>query len=194
MIKRFEDEYPETRLPTSVASPPIPTFPDISSKATVPSDKSSDDGETVLVDAVVSEDEGESVRPMLSRHNSDVSLAARALSQEEGRMHRFGQKIRRDILKPEKDDHEQGTDGTESEAAHVQYLRKMVEEMGSEIPNFETQGTDAVVAELNNEASVLRQRLKDADPEGWEKFVQSQMAAQRNSSIAGISNNSSAIE
>lgn len=32
-------------------------------------------------------------RPILSRHNSDVSLASKALSQEEGRMLRFGAKF-----------------------------------------------------------------------------------------------------
>ncbi|KFY61938.1 hypothetical protein V497_02693, partial [Pseudogymnoascus sp. VKM F-4516 (FW-969)] len=37
--------------------------------------------------------EGRTSRPILSRHNSDVSLASKALSQEEGRMLRFGAKF-----------------------------------------------------------------------------------------------------
>lgn len=186
MIKRFEDEYPETRLTGAMASPPLPELTHVpsltSTKTADTSDKGSEDGEGAILEPGLSDDE-DAVRPVLSRHNSDVSLASRALSQEEGRMHRFGQKIRRDILKPESQDHLHGTDGTEKEAAHLQYLRKMVEDMGGDLikRKVQTEGEDAVISELNNETSLLRQQLKDSDPEGWYKFVQSQEAARHNS-------------
>jgi hypothetical protein len=133
---------------------------------------------------------------MLSRHNSDVSLASRALSQEEGRMHRFGQQFRRDILKPESEDHAHGTTGREEQPAHLRMLRAMVEGLGGEeIKNkIMMQGHEAVLEELNNEASLLRQQLKEQDPEGWVKFVESQEAAQRNQRLAGLQRNVSAIE
>ncbi|RDW82925.1 putative Glc7-interacting proteinGIP3 [Coleophoma crateriformis] len=195
MIKRFEDEYPETRLTAATASPPVPELAHIPSLTwskptdiTDSSDKGSEDGEGAVLDPSVSDDD-DIVRPVLSRHNSDVSLASKALSQEEGRMHRFGQKIRRDILKPESQDHAHGTDGTEKEAAHLQYLRKMVEDMGGDLikRKVQTEGEDAVISELNNETSLLRQQLQDSDPEGWEKFVQSQEAARHNSvGLSGI--------
>ncbi|KAK7514095.1 uncharacterized protein IWZ02DRAFT_484303 [Phyllosticta citriasiana] len=35
-----------------------------------------------------------------SRHNSDVSLASRAQTLEEGRVHRMGQSVRRDVIRP----------------------------------------------------------------------------------------------
>ncbi|RAL58163.1 hypothetical protein DID88_002334 [Monilinia fructigena] len=192
MIKRFEDEFPETRL--------SPSLPDIERK-TLSEDayplrtdyQGSDiEPEPVLTDNQPSDEEGghdeEGIHPTLSRHNSDVSLASRALSQEEGRMHRFGQKIRRNILKPEGEDNLHGTTGHEIQPAHLQFLRSMVEDLqGEEIRNkLETLGPDAVIAELNNEASILRQGIIEHDPEGWQKFKESQEAMQRNSSAANI--------
>lgn len=200
MIKRFEDEFPETRL-----SPPLP---DIERK-TLSEDayplqtdyQGSDiEPEPVFADNQPSDEEGgqdeEGIRPTLSRHNSDVSLASRALSQEEGRMHRFGQKIRRNILKPEGEDNLHGTTGHEIQPAHLQFLRSMVEDLqGEDIRNkLETLGPDAVIAELNNEASILRQGLIEHDPEGWQKFKESQEAMQRNSSAANIGSNGNVSE
>jgi len=67
------------------------------------------------------------VRPVLSRHNSDVSLASRALNEEEGRMHRFGQKFRRDILQ----DHG-GAKEEKEMPLHLQMLRALVEGLGGD--------------------------------------------------------------
>ncbi|OAF55012.1 hypothetical protein VC83_08758 [Pseudogymnoascus destructans] len=103
MITRFENEYPDTRLPPS---PPFTTAlpttfhtPSNPATATHPPVGSAADyaypDETALsdedIDAVP--EEGRTSRPILSRHNSDVSLASKALSQEEGRMLRFGAKF-----------------------------------------------------------------------------------------------------
>ncbi|KAF2262844.1 RNI-like protein [Lojkania enalia] len=92
MIQRFEDEYPETRLngpeTSSVhssapsTSPPASSIPTTSTLTEHPANESDDD-------------EPKSIR---SRHNSDVSLASRALSLEEGRLHRLGQRVRTEIL------------------------------------------------------------------------------------------------
>jgi len=198
MIRRFEDEFPETRLTSSVASPPVST-PERASltEASDPSpmsDTHAFDTEAV-VEPPLSDDEGD-LRPALSRHNSDVSLASRALSQEEGRMHKFGQKIRRDILKPETEDHVHGTTGQEIHPEHLKLLRSMVEDLqGEEIRSrIETHGQDAVIAELSNDASFLRKKLMEDDPEGWQKFKESQEVAQRNSSVAGLGINTSAVE
>jgi len=201
MIKRFEDEFPETRLAPAVTSAPRPVEDNVSQSGSsdlsvgINTDNSRIDPS--LIEAPLSDDE-DGFRPSLSRHNSDVSLASRALSQEEGRMHRFGQKFRRDILKPELDDGQQGnTTPTEPpEPEHLQLLRTMVEELkGEDIKaQVESRGPEAVIAELGDEASVLRQHLKDADPENWDRFVQSQKAAQRNSTVDVLSLHSTAVE
>jgi len=180
MIRRFETEFPETRLPSAVTSLPLPDVPEII-RASPPESidlSRASDTEPTLIETLGSDDEG-GMRPVLSRHNSDVSLASRALSQEEGRMHRFGQKFRRDLLKPEgQEDYEHGTTGQED----TQLLRALVEGLaGEELRDrIQDQGQDAVLEELSNDASDLRRQLIEADPEGWEKFRESQEAAQRN--------------
>ena len=137
------------------------------------------------------------VRPMLSRHNSDVSLASRALSQEEGRIHRFGQQFRRDVSKPDIDEN-QGPGAGELQDApmHLQLLRAMVNGMsGEELKNrMLTEGEEVIMQELNNEASELRQQLKEQDPEAWVTFVESQEAAMRNTRLSGLERNVSAID
>ncbi|KAM3074210.1 Microtubules assembly and stabilization protein [Clarireedia jacksonii] len=193
MIKRFEDEFPETRL-----SPPVPNVERtevVDSSPHAEAQVSDTEPEPAFTENQASDDEG-GIRPTLSRHNSDVSLASKALSQEEGRMHRFGQKIRRNILKPETEDHEHGTTGKEIHPAHLQLLRSMVEDLqGEDIKNrIESHGQDAVIAELSNEASMLRQKLIEQDPEGWKIFKESQEAAQKNSSVAGLGLSGSTVE
>lgn len=195
MIRRFETEFPETKLPSTATSPPLEDIPDDSRVSPAQSIKSAAqdfDTDPALIEAPLSDDEG-AVRPVLSRHNSDVSLASRALSQEEGRMHRFGQKFRRDILKPEGQDHEHGTTGQEDTPMHLQLLRGMVEGLGGEElrRKIEEEGQDAVLEELKNDASELRWQLIDSDPEAWEQLRESDKAAQRN---IGVHVNTSAIE
>lgn len=183
MIKRFEDEFPETRLQPTSDSPPArdtesETSPVGSVELTNIAEDQSSDNEQAVVDANPSDD-GFTVRPVLSRHNSDVSIASRALSQEEGRMHRFGQKFRRDIINAEGPERQLGT---AAEEEHLQLLRATVEGLdGAEIQRrLEAGGHDAALEELSNEASELRRQFIEADPENWKKFVESQEAAQRN--------------
>jgi hypothetical protein len=196
MINRFEDEYPETRVGPSVPIPPTPEANDAAQESPLGSftgsvdfpgnhDGQGSDFEPVHHEIPMSDDEGETLRPPLSRHNSDVSLASRALNEEEGRMHRFGQQFRRDILKPQTEDHHHGTTGKETEPQHLQMLRAMVEGLGGEeIRNrFQSHGHEALLSDMSNEASILKEQLKAQDPEGWDKFVESQHAAQRNTSM-----------
>jgi hypothetical protein len=203
MIKRFEDEFPETRLTSDVTSPPMPnadqaqtTSPAESIDLSNGAEEGGFEPELASAEPLLSDDEYGGVRPVLSRHNSDVSLASRALSQEEGRMHRFGQKFRRDILKPEGEDHEHGTTGFEEQPRHLKLLRAMVDGLGGDEirRRIESEGQEAVLEELANDASLLRRELIRQDPEGWKKFEESMEAAQRNNDVAGMHQNYSAIE
>jgi hypothetical protein len=78
----------------------------------------------------------------------------------------------------------------------MELLRAMVEgTSGEEIKNrILNEGEESIIRELSNEASELRQVLKEQDPEGWVKFVESQEAAMRNQRLAGMERNVSAIE
>jgi hypothetical protein len=191
MIKRFEDEYPETRLPSSVTS--LPGVENASpSDSALALETQGSDTEAALADAVASDEEEGSIHHTLSRHNSDVSVASRTLSQEEGRMHRFGQQFRRDILKPESEDRLHDTSGREMWAPHLEMLRATIEGLeGEEIRKMvEEGGQEAVLKELGEEASVLRQKIIESDPEGWERFRSSQEAMQQNLQMQGITTGS----
>jgi hypothetical protein len=89
-------------------------------------------------------DADEPERPrLLSRHNSDVSLAARALSIEEAQVHRMGQKVKRELLSPTGGRAENGwstdVDGewraegdAHGETEHLKLLRSKLEELQGE--------------------------------------------------------------
>ncbi|MCJ1401103.1 hypothetical protein MMC11_004315 [Xylographa trunciseda] len=184
MIQRFEDEFPECRLraskPSPVADDALSESGSLPSSFTNPFNSEGTD-ETSLTTVDPTEDEEGAVRVPMSRQHSDVSLASRFLTREEGQMHRFGQQIRRDILRPELLDYAHGTTGQEVEATHLLKLRHQLEAMeGAEIKDrVEKFGPEAVLRELGATADELL-LLEKQDPEGYEKFREAQMAAQQN--------------
>ena len=191
MIQRFEDEYPECRpVPHLVPSSPPSTDPFSSSVPT--SNFSNDDTDTEAgkrFDPSTFQVPDDETGPHFlhahpTRHGSDVSLAARALANEEGRMHRFGQQVRRDILRPQSLDHAHGTTGLEPEAEHLQMLRQRLEALGGmEIKErVMRDGPEAVLREIGANAEEF-QRLAVEEPECFEAFRQAQEMAQRNAVI-----------
>ena len=108
MIQRFEDEYPECRLhaatpskfasatPGAAPSPPASTVPVLVTTGADPGPGPEPGPEP---DAAHDSDADEDAPATLrSRHNSDVSLASRALAMEEGQVHRLGHRVRAEIL------------------------------------------------------------------------------------------------
>ena len=125
----------------------------------------------------------------LARNGSNASLAAKAQMQEEGQMHRFGQKFRREIIRPTRMlDYEDGTTAAEDEPepAHVAKLRARLEESSGEAyrKEIEEKGLDRVIKELGFSMEELRM-LEKQDPEGFEKFREAQLAAEINMKQAG---------
>ncbi|KAI9834350.1 MAG: hypothetical protein M1826_004276 [Phylliscum demangeonii] len=189
MIQRFEDEYPECRLrpavlPVRQASNNLHDVRRASADANPASSDSGDSSpgtsmsEGVVVDRATPEflsatddDDGAESEPAQirrtrpSRHGSDVSLASRALALEEGRMHRFGQQIQRDILRPQGLDHAHGTTGLEPESEHLHALRQRLQALGGmEIKERVIRdGLEAVMREMGANADEL-QRLAVEQP------------------------------
>lgn len=161
MIQRFEDEYPETRLqpPTpqtdADATPPSPThFPVGNSSLAYYRDEAF---------GTDTEDPG-SLHAPISRRDSDVSLASRQ-AQEEGRMHRLGQRMRREILRPQTLDHAHGTTGEEPEAEYLRELRERLERIpGDEIrQKFQELGPEGLFKAIGTTAEELK-ALGERDP------------------------------
>ncbi|KAJ5917708.1 hypothetical protein N7466_011262 [Penicillium verhagenii] len=184
MIQRFEDEYPETRLP----SPPIPmsTIPDtasqhsgedgISSSAIIGNLSSSFvDNETAVDDEEVDQDGFK-----LSRSSSMTSLHARAMTSEEGHVHRLGQNLRRDFLKT--------PDGQGEDDSHLDALREKLERLHEEQAQSPFD-TGEAFEKLGNTVDELWAAQRQ-DAEGFERFKQSQIAAQFNSGLRRESSSS----
>ena len=126
-----------------------------------------------------SDDEGETQRTRMTRQGSDVSIASHRLAQEEGRMHRFGQQLRREILRPQTGDYADGTQQDhEIQAKHLQDIRDRLEAAdGHEIKEqVEKYGPDSVLQTLGATHEDLF-LLEQQDPEGFEKFKDSQLTA-----------------
>jgi hypothetical protein len=187
MIQRFEDEYPECRV-----TPPV-SIPNSSSGAkeddaasslssapnslTTPFSTSvnaeSMTNSTTLRGSDSGSDDGETDSPnrvRLSRHNSDVSLAARALSIEEGHVHRMGQKVKREVLSPQNG--AVGVDGDPLlEPEHLQVLRAKLDALKAEElrDSVITEGWEKTAEHVVDKRNLLRGLERD-NPEEFKRL------------------------
>ncbi|KAF1986428.1 RNI-like protein [Aulographum hederae CBS 113979] len=196
MIQRFEAEYPECRpqhpMPIDEEADGASLSPVASLNSTGPTSATRSGSISGSITNSISDDEhpepSESSHPHQSsparrpgfstRQDSDVSLASRALVDEEGRMHRLGQRVRRDLLPPRGDDALHGTLDTDPpEPAHVAALRHKVEEMsGSELRDrVSKKGLEQTFKDIVGDGEALK-RMEGEDPESfrgfWEERVQ----------------------
>ncbi|KAE8355029.1 hypothetical protein BDV28DRAFT_129776 [Aspergillus coremiiformis] len=183
MIQRFEDEYPETRI---VPQPVFSTAPDTSSQ------NSGDDvncgpvfGTQPATDhddeCAIDDEDADQYVVGISRTSSMTSLHARAMTSEEGHVHRLGQNLRRDFLNPSFDQTYDDPSLTLDDA-HIAALREKLERLQEEQthPRFDSVATDKAFEDLGSTVEELWAAHKQ-DTEAFEKFKQSQIAAQINS-------------
>ncbi|PTU22779.1 hypothetical protein P175DRAFT_0433515 [Aspergillus ochraceoroseus IBT 24754] len=185
MIQRFEDEYPETRI----APQPIKSNPETSSQ------NSGDDGGLAHSfsnmqssgfnadnEVAVDDDDVDHYALRLSRTSSITSLHSRAMTSEEGHVHRLGQNIRRDFLNPPRDHQDEDLPPDFVEESHVTALREKLDRLHEEQTrsHFESVGADKAFEELGSTVEELW-AIQRQDSEAFERFKQSQIAAQINS-------------
>jgi len=181
MIQRFEDEYPETRLPQAAPS------------AVVPDSNSQNSGEdaegtgaagnlnsSMLDENAIDDEETDQYAIHLSRTSSMTSLHARAMTSEEGHVHRLGQNLRRDFLNPPSG-HDNSTEDDES---HVAALREKLERLHEEQYEslLDSARAEQAFEKLGNTVDELW-AVQRQDTEAFERFKQSQIAAQINSGL-----------
>lgn len=208
MIQRFEDEYPECK---PAAPPPVSTTlrstnPDLDSLASSYADASilSASTETNGLSRTTSgeeafDDADEPLALKLSRTPSNTSIAAKALSHEEGRMHRYGQSVRREIALANNTTTDDGSssstntnatmtsDEARSEASRLRALEERISNMrGEEIAQFHEKCICDGVERALTDLGVTAQELLDmerSDPEAFERFRESQVAARINAGV-----------
>lgn len=220
MIQRYEDEYPECKRPTPPSEPTLSpsgeaaldsctsSYADASILSTSTSTSTnglsqSNSGE----EAFDSADEPFALK--LSRIPSNTSLASKALTHEEGRMHRYGQSVHREIALANNNNNNNpistGTTDTSAtsaattstttmssdeasrEASRLQALQERLHNMrGEEIAQFREKCNQEGVEKALTDLGVTAQELLDmerSDPEAFEKFRESQVAARINAGI-----------
>jgi hypothetical protein len=204
IIKRFEDEFPDTRVSVSAdsaidipdqdnddESPSAPkltldlTNPTMAARGSI-SDDNEDDNRATAIKS-----------PSLSRSNSLLSLSSKALAHEEGRILRAGHTFRAGVVaRPDPDpDSNSGPDsdlrseryalltsGVEMVGAdpnHARLLHELLEELGDEALNREVEERGVVEVFKARKEEIVG-RLREADPGAWDRFVESQEMARKN--------------
>ncbi|KAI9374970.1 hypothetical protein BJX61DRAFT_216422 [Aspergillus egyptiacus] len=183
MIQRFEDEFPETRIQPQPVKPIQETSSLNSGDDDYPAGSFGNNQSAINADneVAVDDDECDHYALRLSRASSITSLHSRAMTSEEGHVHRLGQNIRRDFLNP-LDADEEGESAEIMDESHVAALREKLERLHEEQnrSRFESVGADKAFQELGSTVEELW-AIQRQDSEAFEKFKQSQIAAQINS-------------
>ncbi|KAI2625007.1 RNI-like protein [Hypoxylon sp. NC1633] len=181
IIKRFEDEFPETRQTPSEAAASdrtTTTGPELGGS------HSSLEIETGLMsDAEDAETELRSPKSR-SRSNSIISHSSKALADEEGRALRVGHRFRRELIKQEHYDLLTGPEEIVHDPNHVEVISSMMDELmdGDEQIRRDIQDKGPIRAFQEHKEEIVK-RFREADPQYWESFVEAQEKARANVQI-----------
>jgi hypothetical protein len=175
IIKRFEDEYPDTREHIEDAA--------AQAQASQGEKEVLSSSPPTAEDAVAAgsdpEDEGELREPKsLSRTNS---ILGKKLAEEEGRVHRAGHRFRSGVT--EHIDLLSTLDDVENDPNHVRVLGDLAEDVGGEFLELAKQ--KGTVQAFKDHKDILFAALKNSDPEYWESFVEAQGKARANINVPG---------
>lgn len=199
IIKRFEDEFPDTKeIPASTTAADSASFISSGSSFTT---YPYDDAEKLLGTSISSidlapfasiwgedADDAEAaqaaafgIKPRgLVRSNSSLSLSSRALADEEARVLRAGHKFRSGIVKPE---HYMllncGVEMIGADPNHARLLHELFDELDDDEYTKMVEEHGAVEVFIENKEDVVR-KLRELDPAHWDRFVESQEIARRN--------------
>lgn len=183
IIKRFEDEYPDTRehhgeLEDMDMSPEITRIRSSSTDLSANGiGAAAEESAAVFSDA---EDEGEIHGPRVSRSNSTLS---RVLAEEEGRVHRAGHRFRSGIVSQTQMDLVKSIDDISADPQHVRMLSELAEDVGGEfLEQVKAKGVIQAYKD-NRESFLASMRGSDGDAAQWERFIESQNKALANRTV-----------
>ncbi|TLS29156.1 hypothetical protein PpBr36_01674 [Pyricularia pennisetigena] len=187
IIKRFEDEFPETREPApedEAETESLETDPD----AAVPSmalsgsfGSEADRATSAIISDGEDEDEGIVVhRPTtMSRSSSMLSITSKGLTEEEGRALRAGHKFRSSFTRQQFDLVSCAVEEIEKDPNHARMLLGLIEDLGNEELDRKV-AAQGVVAVFKQDKELIQELMRAQDPEHWERFVESQHMARAN--------------
>ncbi|EFX04689.1 cell wall biogenesis protein [Grosmannia clavigera kw1407] len=190
IIKRFENEFPETRVSIDGSmSLSLPIRVE-SNRQHTPSLHSSNGGEPDISGLMIADGDNEGemenenetdIRPSgLARSGSTVSLSSKGLTNEEGRALRAGHRFRSGWFK-----HYSLLSGREDigpDPALCQMLDELIHEVNDADLNQKV-AEKGIVRVFNEDRPEILEIIKAQDPEHWERFVESQQKARANLKI-----------
>lgn len=175
IIKRFEDEFPDTREPPDSAISISPTTSSKPDETPHPSALDLADPLAPGASAISDNEEDDPtaiIRPRpVSRSNSVVSLTSKHITDEEGRVFRAGHRFRRSWL-----EHysllslEAAAIG--ADPSHSRILHEMLDDLGDEEMHALAR-EKGVVRVFQEHRDELFEKFRAADPENWDRFVES---------------------
>ena len=155
LIERFEDEYPECRQPDSAEPRSASVRPDKTHGLLSPSDQGGSLSRTTsrtlpLGDDYDNAEDEDSLFPRsVSRRGSEISLASKSLADEEGRVHRIGQKVRRHVLNNDMSRTEDYDDlDHRLQALKHKYEAMSGAEVKAQLEDFDSNDKDSMIAEV----------------------------------------------
>ncbi|KAN0079330.1 hypothetical protein V8E54_004544 [Elaphomyces granulatus] len=180
MIQRFEDEYPETRI-DPLTSPSV--LLDSSSEHVVDDSHGQADGTESSPTTNLEDEDADQYAIKLSRSGSNTSLYSRAMTSEEGHIHRMGQNLRRDLMNPALEKSAEAL-LKPSDDSHIVVLRDRLEQLrGDQMRSrIEKVGMEAALKELGISVEDLW-TIHKQDAESFQQFKESQIAAQINAGM-----------
>lgn len=185
IIKRFEDEFPDTRQTTSVASP--------LQSVGAPIDALSSSPPTEEAAVVGSDGEDESrIHPPKALSRTNSSLQSKLQAEEEGRVLRAGHRFRSGFFTTEHLNLLSTIDDIGADPKHQQLLTGMAEDIGGDL--FEMVKKKGAVRTFKEDRELVFRCMKEHDPEHWDSFVESQQKARANISVPTNEKSGSADE
>jgi hypothetical protein len=186
MIQRFEDEYPECRI---VPEPEVAGDSGSQHSSEGHQDPSTVAGSlpadsTLDEETAIDDEDTDRYAIRLSRRSSNTSLHSRALTSEEGRIHRIGQNLRRDFLEPSLGQSDEARRMSD-DGSHLNALRKRLVNLRRDDDiqsRVDSVGPDKAFQDLGSTVEELW-IIQQQDEEAFQKFKESQLAAQINSGL-----------
>ncbi|KAI0446266.1 hypothetical protein F4803DRAFT_62718 [Xylaria telfairii] len=177
IIKRFEDEFPDTRQ--SDESNEAPSGSNSTAPAPNPSPEPNEVEAFALSDT---EDIETELRPaMRSRSSSIISHTSKAFSEEEGRALRVGHKFRRSFMSPQQFNQLNSDEEISNNLHHVQLVTSLMEDLMEDYEDIRKRVEEkGIVKAFEDDKDNIWKLLRDKDPQYWDVFLESQEKARAN--------------
>ncbi|KAI1177665.1 RNI-like protein [Nemania sp. FL0916] len=177
IIKRFEDEYPDTRQADDTSE----TVSDPSSTAPK-SDESPEIREADTLALSDNEDAETELRPPIrSRSSSILSHTSKAFSEEEGRALRVGHKFRRSFMSQKEFNMLNSGEEISSNPHHVKLVTSLMEDLMEDYDDIRKRVEEkGIVKVFEEDRNNIWKLLQVKDPQYWNVFLESQEKARAN--------------